>query len=259
VNLPVRLAKPAFNPMAPAGHECAYHPEFGYFCPSPLVRRSVRVALMSVADGAAISACIALSLMDRRFAGNRQNQETSMFARTDQSWSAGARAPTLESEPAAALLAEENKTDMPIAREACEDEADSYLDSKCHLVRRHKAHTSRSMTSRLATVEIGRIHSSGDIERPVWAAINGRSARADAGQLNSADGSPAPSMAVSDRAPASATKPARNPRARRQPRDPKGDSMKAFAYASPHAQYYRLGDTYRSGQQAVKDNWGWRW
>jgi hypothetical protein len=35
--------------------------------------------------------------------------------------------------------------------------------------------------------------------------------------------------------------------------------MKAFAYASPHAQYYRLGDTYRSGQQAVKDNWGWRW
>jgi hypothetical protein len=35
--------------------------------------------------------------------------------------------------------------------------------------------------------------------------------------------------------------------------------MKAFAYASPYAQYYRPGDTYRSGQQVVKDNWGWRW
>jgi hypothetical protein len=64
---------------------------------------------------------------------------------------------------------------------------------------------------------------------------------------------------VSGQAPASATKPARKPRARRQPPDPKGDGVKAFAYASPSVQYYRPGDTYRSGQQVVKDNWGWRW
>jgi hypothetical protein len=250
---------PAFNPMAPASHEYDYHPEFGYLCPSPLVRRSVRVALMSGAIGVAIGACIVLFLMDQRFADGRQGEQTSTFARTDRAWSAVAQAAALDSELAAAPLAGEDKTGMTIAREACEDEAASYLDSKCHLVRRHKAHTSRSMTSRLATVEIGRIRSPGDIERLISAAINGRSTRADAGQIDTADGPPAPSIAVSGQAPASATKPARKPRARRQPPDPKGDGMKAFAYASPYAQYYRPGDTYRSGQQVVKDNWGWRW
>jgi hypothetical protein len=258
-DVPVRISMPAFNPMAPANHEYDYHPEFGYLCPSPLVRRRVRVALMSAAVGVAIGACIVLSFMDRRFADGRQGEQTSTFARTDRAWSAVGRAAALESEPAAAPLAGEEKTGMTIAREACEDEAASYLDSKCHLVRRHKAHTSRSMTSRLATVEIGRIRSTGDIERPGSAAINDRSTRADAGQINTADGPPAPSIAVSDLAPASATKPARNPRVRRQPRDPKGDGMKAFAYASPYDQYYRPGDTYRSRQQVVKDNWGWRW
>jgi hypothetical protein len=250
---------PAFNPMAPANHEYDYHPEFGYLCPSPLLRRSVRVALMSAAVGVAIGACIVLSLMDRRFADGRQGEQTSTFARTDRAWSAVAQAAALESEPAAAPLAGEEKTGMTIARGACEDEAASYLDSKCHLVRRHKAHTSRSMTSRLATVEIGRIRSTGDIERPVSAAINGRSTRADAGQTNAADGPPAPSIEASDQAPASATKPARNPRSRRQPRDPKGEGTKAFAYAPRYAQFYRPGDTYRNGQQVIKDNWGWRW
>jgi hypothetical protein len=197
--------------------------------------------------------------MDRRFAGSRQNEQTSTFARTDRAWSAVARAATLESEPAAAPLAGGDRTGATIARDACEDEAASYLDSKCHLVRRHKAHASRTMTSRLATVEIGRIRSTGDIERPVSAARYGRSTQAGAGQINTADGPAAPSIAVSDQAPASATKPPRTPRTRRQPRDPKGDGMKAFAYSSPYAQYYRPGETDRSGQQVVKDNWGWRW
>jgi hypothetical protein len=249
----------AFNPMAPANHEYDYHPEFGYLCPSPLVRRSVRVALMSAAIGVAVGACMVLSLMDRRFADARQGEQTSTFARTDRAWSAVAQAVALESEPAAAPLAGEEKTGMTIAREVCEDEAASYLDSKCHLVRRHKAHTSRSITSRLAAVEIGRIRSTGDIERPISSAINGRSTRTDAGQINTADEPPAPLIAVPGQAPASATKPARKPRARRQAPDPKGDGMKAFAYAFPYAKYYRPGDTYGSRQHVVKDNLGWRW
>jgi hypothetical protein len=94
----------------------AYHPEFGYFCPSPLVRRSIRVALTSAAVGEAIGACIVLSLMDRRFADGRQGEQTSTLARTDRVWSVVAQAAALESEPAATALAGEDKTGATIAR-----------------------------------------------------------------------------------------------------------------------------------------------
>jgi hypothetical protein len=232
----------------------AYHPEFGYLCPSPRVRRSLRVALMSAVVGMGIGACIVLSLIDRRFAGSGQSEQTSTFARTDRAWSAAAQAAALENEAAAAPPGGEDTTGMTIAREACQDESASYLNSKCHLVRRHKAHTSRSTASRLATVEIGRIRSTGDIERPVSATM-----KAGVDQANSAEGPAAPSTAVSEQAPISATKPAKNRRARRQPRAPAGDGMNAFAYASPYAQYYRQGDMRPSGRQVAKDNWGWRW
>jgi hypothetical protein len=237
-----------------------YHPEFGYLCPSPLVRRNVRVALMSAVLGGGIGACIVLTLMDRRFAASPQSEQTSTFARTDRAWGAVAQAATLESQPAIAPMAGEDKTSTTIANEACADEGASYLDSKCHLVRRHRAHTSRSMTSRLTTVEIGRIRSIGDIQQPVSATMNGRSAQVGAGQTNMADRLSARSMAVSEQAPASAMKPATISRTRRQPRDPRGDGIKAFAHASPYGQSYRPGDTYRSERQVAKGNWGgWRW
>jgi hypothetical protein len=206
-----------------------------------------------------LGACIVLSLTDRQFAASPQSGQASTFARVDRAPSTVAQAATFEIEPAAAPLAGEDKTGTTIASKACEDEAATYLDSKCHLVRRHRAHTSQSRTSRLATVEIGRIHDIGEFEQPVSNAMNGRSTQAEIGQISTADGPPVPSRAVSDQVPASATKSARNPRTRRQPRDPKSDGRKAFAYASPYAQDYRPGDTYRSGRQLVKDNRGWRW
>jgi hypothetical protein len=236
-----------------------YHPEFGYFCPSPLMRRGFRIAMISAAVGMAIGAIIVLSLMDRRSADSQQNIQISTFGRADRGGSAVAQAAALENEPAVALLPDEEKASMPITRDACEDEAAFYLDSKCRLVKRHKAHTSQLMTTRLASVGIGRIRSLEDLERPVSATVNGRSTQADAGQTTLAEGPPAPSIAVSQQVPASAAKPARTPRARRQSHNPMGDGFRAFAYASPYAQYNRYGDKYRSERQAVKGNWGWTW
>jgi hypothetical protein len=233
-----------------------YHPEFGYLCPSQLVRRSLRAALVSAVLGMGIGAGIVLSLTERRFAASPQNRQASTLARTDRARSAVAQTAAPETEPAAASVAGVDKTGAT-ASEACDDEAVSYLDSRCRSVRRHKAHTSQSRAFWLATVEIDRSRSIGDVKRPVSAALNGKSIQTDADRISTADGPTVPSTAVSDQVPASAPKPARNPRTRRRPRDPKGDGMKAFAYAL--AQYYRPGDTYRSGSHVVKDNWGWRW
>jgi hypothetical protein len=231
-----------------------YHPEFGYFCPSPFVRRRLRVAMIFTVVGMVIGAIIVLSLMDRRSANSQQNVQTSTFGRTDRAWSTAAQAAALEGEPAAAPLA-----GMPIAPDACEDESAFYLDSKCRLIKRHKVHTSRLLTTRLATVGIGRIGSLGDMERSVSAAVNGRSTQAGAGQNTSAEGPLAPSIAVSEHVPASAAKPARTPRTRRKSHDPTGDGFKTFAYASTYAQYNRYGDKYRNERQAVKGNRGWTW
>jgi hypothetical protein len=184
-----------------------YHPEFGYLCPSPLVRRSLRVALVSAVLGMGLGACIVLSLIDRRIGASPQNEQASTFARVDRGRSSVAQAATFEIEPAATPIAREDKAGTTISSDSCEDEAASYLDSKCHLARRHREHTSQSRTSRLATVEIGRIRDIGDIERPVSNAMNGRSTQAEIGQISTADGPPVPSMAVFDQVTASATKP----------------------------------------------------
>src|SRR4030088_2946201 len=129
-----------------------YHPEFGYFCPSPRLRHSLRVAMICIAVGMSLGAIVVLALMDRRFADSQQSDQTSTFGPTDRAHYTVAQA-TPQAAPAP--LVSEEKASTPITREGCEDAAASYLNPKCRLVRKHKTHPSRSMTTRLATIEIG--------------------------------------------------------------------------------------------------------
>ena len=61
-----------------------YHPEFGYLCPSPLVRRSVRLALISGSIRMLIGAVAILSLLDKRLAQTLASDQTSSLAETDR-------------------------------------------------------------------------------------------------------------------------------------------------------------------------------
>jgi hypothetical protein len=61
-----------------------YHPEFGYLCPSPLVRRSVRLALISGAIGMLIGAVAILSLLDKRLGQTSAFDQPSSLAETDR-------------------------------------------------------------------------------------------------------------------------------------------------------------------------------
>ena len=54
---------PSTHVVHPAATE--FHPEFGYLCPGPQLRRMVRVALISTALGATVGAAGVLALMPR--------------------------------------------------------------------------------------------------------------------------------------------------------------------------------------------------
>jgi hypothetical protein len=231
-----------------------YHPEFGYFCPSPSVRRSVRLALMSSVVGMAIGACTVLSLMEHRQSGSRQNEQTSAFGRTDRAWSAVAQAAALESSPTAASSAPEEASDAGAAKTACEDAAASYLDPKCRLARKHKAHTLRSTATLLAAVDIGH-RSAGDREHPASDNANGRSLQSGTDRADAEQRPPASSQESSDQAPASSSKPARTPHVRRRAGRPTNGGLNAFAYAPGFAEYHGSTDWYRSQPYAFKSGW----
>ncbi len=57
-----------FHPGAPE-----YHPEFGYFCPGPQLRRVLRVAVISATVGAGAGALVLLTIMPR---GNSEAART---------------------------------------------------------------------------------------------------------------------------------------------------------------------------------------
>lgn len=229
-----------------------YHQEFGYLCPSPRVRHSIRVAMISAAVGVSIGALIVLTLMDRRLADSRQSERTSTFGRADRASYPVAQATPLESDVAAAPLASEDKAGGSIMKEGCEDAPTSYLDPKCHLVKKRKAHASRSMAMRLATVQIGRSGFATDVAQPLSVTMNGWSTQAGAGPSEPAEKSSLPSTAASERASAATAKRAR--RNRQRSPDPNSKGINAFGYAPPYAQDYRYGDMYSGKRQAVKGN-----
>jgi hypothetical protein len=235
-----------------------FHPEFGYFCPSPVARRGFRVALISAVVGMLIGAVIVLSLVDRRFADGEQKEQTTAW-RADRILAAVDQAEASEnhSENHAELVDSQDKGSMPTMQNGCTDGAASFLDPKCRLAKKPKGHPSRSIRTRLTSTVIGRVRSIADAEEPVSTSENGKLAKADGGRANISDASRDLSIVPSERAPSSAAKSARIARHRALPRSPKANGIDAFAYVPPYAQYYHYGDTYRSKQEAVKGSWNW--
>ena len=220
----------------------AYHPEFGYLCPSSRVRQRIRAAMISAGVGMLVGACVVLSLMDRRFADGQQS-ERSTVGRDGRDWTAATKVAVSGNQES--LVAIQDDTSTPAAQGACDDKGVAFLNPNCRPVKKRKAHALRSSSARLATIEIGT-----ELERRASAGIDGKSIQG--GGLSSAAEELRQSTAALDRAAASAIKSARHARIRQRSGGPKGEGSSAFAYAFPYAQSVRHDDTYR-------DEHNWRW
>jgi hypothetical protein len=228
----------------------AYHPEFGYLCPSPVVRQGIRVAMISAGIGMLIGACVVLSLMDRRVADDQRSERTLTVGKTDRDRAATAKA--ADSENQASLVALQDDVSVLDAQGTCKDEGVSFLNSKCGPVKKRKAHASRSAAGRLATIKIGRMSFVPEVGRAASAGMNSRSAQADGGPSRQPEELPPPSTAAVERAAEPAMKSRSHGRIRERFREPKGDGSNALAFASPYAQFYRHDGMYRG-----EPNWSW--
>jgi hypothetical protein len=206
-----------------------YHPEFGYLCPSPRVRRHVRLALISGAIGMLIGAVAILSLLDKRLAQTSASDQTSSLAETDRNDTDVDR-PSLGKSNG--LFSEDLAFSLG---ENCVDSARSFLDRSCRSVRKHKRGT-RSAT-RLAIVGVSDPAEDAVAQEP--AVIDRSSMLANAGQRgeNSADATHASSLAAESK---------KITRARQHPRIPTQDGVNAFASASTSVEWHRYQNMPRS-------------
>jgi hypothetical protein len=235
----------------------AYQPEFGYLCPSIAVRQRIRAAILTAGVGMLMGAVVVLSLIDRRFADDPRNEQISTAARMDQYWTSNTRAADSENQVVPAAI--QGTASVSNVLGSCTDEVRSFLNRKCRLINKREAYFTRPTATRLATLEIGRIQSATEIERPVSASTGRKSTHVDGCLSESAEVSPAPSTVATGRAAAPVVKAARRRRIRERTQDPKVDGVNAFAYASPYDQDYGHNDRYRSGREAFKNNWNWSW
>jgi hypothetical protein len=233
----------------------AYHPEFGYLCPSTAMRQRIRAAILSAGVGMLIGAVVVLSLMDRRFADGPKNEQVSTVAEVDQYWTSNTRATDSENQVVPAAI--QGAARLPNVFGSCMDEDRSFGNRKCRLINKRKAYFTRPTATRLATIEIGRSPSATEIERPVSASTGRKSTHVDGGLSEPTEASPAPSTVAPGRAAAPVVKAAKRRRIRERTHDPKVDGVNAFAYASPYDQYDRHNDRYRGGREAFKNNWNW--
>jgi hypothetical protein len=227
-----------------------YHPEFGYLCPSPAVRRRVRLTVISAGIGMLIGAGVVLSLMDRRFADGQRNEPALTAGQVDQDRTAIAKAPDAEDQ--ASLVASQDNASVPSMQGGCKDEGASFLNSRCGSARKRKAHAARPPAARLATVEIGGKPVATEIGRPASAGMNGKSAQAEGAPSRPVAELPPPTTVGPERAAGTAVKSKSHARIRERPHEPKGDAGTAFGLAFPYAQYDRRPDTYRGER-----NWSW--
>jgi len=199
-----------------------FHPWFGYLCPSPRARRSVRFSLISGVVGMLIGTVAILSLLDKPLAR------------------------TATSEHARPALAQTNGngTDVDLREthrlpngdfafwlaENCDDIERSFLDRSCQAVRKHMMRGARS-TSRLAGVRNGRSDPVQASLPQAAAAIDGGSTAADAGQRNEG-------AAVVRRVSVRAAQSIR-PRAHKHPRVSTRRSHNSFASAQTSAGWHQ--------------------
>jgi hypothetical protein len=127
-----------------------YHAEFGYLCPSPGVRRNVRLALISGSVGMLFGAIGVVALLDKRPAQASAPDQASAFARTDLNERNPDTYPVLVNSNG--LLS--NDVILPLP-EDCRPSARSFFDRSCRFVRKHGLRGARS-TAHSASAGIGR-------------------------------------------------------------------------------------------------------
>jgi len=145
-----------------------FHPELGYFLPSPLLRRRLRKAAAAALVGSAIAATTALALMPRSPIEG-VGQEEPLIAVAPQP-------AAIEALPAEAALPATPAPPMqlpPRAQGACDDLSTSFLAAECRSGRIGKARLAHARAGhRLTTVTIGRAereHEGGEAAPPTAA------------------------------------------------------------------------------------------
>jgi hypothetical protein len=210
-----------------------YHPEVGYLCPSPLVRRSVRLALISGAIGMLIGAVAILSLLDKRLAQTSASDQTSAFAQGDQNDA------VVDKFPISANSSWFPSKDVALSfPEDCRKSARSIFDRSCRFVRKHKLGGARS-TGRLETAGIDRNGPAGGALEQEAAPIDVGSIRPNAGQREEA-------AATSTHVPVPAEKSTKIVRVRQHPRVPNEGGVHAFASASTRVEGHQYQNMPRS-------------
>jgi hypothetical protein len=151
---------------AAAARTQSFHPEFGYLCPSPQMRRRVRSVVMTVTAGLLIAAGTALALMPQLAlpASGDVTREASALSDTavsptvipavsvNRADGAGERLPLATTHAAAG-------TDRA-AGASCDDPSGAFLAPQCQPGKTGKSHTmraARAPASRVATVPVGRV------------------------------------------------------------------------------------------------------
>ena len=148
----------------------SFHPEFGYLCPSPQMRRKVRSVVMTIAAGMSIAAGTALALVPQLApqASGGGMREASALSDTAVSKTVttavlvnGADAGGAGERPAPATTHASALTDRAAGPRApaCDDPSGAFLAPQCQLGKTGKSHlmrVARAPASRVATVPVGR-------------------------------------------------------------------------------------------------------
>jgi hypothetical protein len=222
------------------------HPEFGYFCPTPRFRRTLRVALACMVVGA-VGVAMLRAGPDFSVAHSPAPGSAAMMARADS----GASAETV---PEAGHASEAGALGLRPALsqglKTCEEDTWAYLDGKC--VAGKKPRVVRVPTNRpaIAAIPLGRTAApvAGMAEPAVAAAADGRK-----GDFSSSK--PGQSAQAEPAVAAAATEPSEQPAAapkkpqktahsqtRRRERDVRMHPAPAYGYASvPDQRYGQFG------------------
>jgi hypothetical protein len=223
-----------------------HHPDFGYLCPSPLVRRSVRLAMVSGAIGMLIGAVAILSLLDKRLAQTSASDQTSAFPQGYQNDA------EINKFPISAISNGLSSKDVALSLpEDCRKSARSFFDRSCRFVRKHKL-GGAGATGRLASAGIGRNGPGGGALGQESAAIEVGSTPANAGQREEA-------AATSPHVPVAAEKSTKIVRARQHPRVPNESGVNAFASASTSLEWHQYRNMPRNGLHFNAATGGWTW